>query len=199
MEPLDFRDLDHDIIHQVPGKVALHYAVLPLRKENGGLVFGSESAIDPVSLAALSRKVHCQVSYVIVPRGQVVVGLRYWYGHQQVQEHQQLLERAVSAGFLSKADAKKIWGEYVAGQIFFAEVLVSEHKLDDAVLRAVLLRYEHSDMLFGEFLVQEGVVSQEAVDNALDRQRKLQPSLNSLLHKAGIGSLQLSRLAGEGL
>jgi adsorption protein B len=78
-------------------------------------------------------------------------------------------------------------------------VLVSEHKLDDAVLRAVLLRYEHSDMLFGEFLVQEGVVSQEAVDNALDRQRKLQPSLNSLLHKAGIGSLQLSRLAGEGL
>jgi adsorption protein B len=199
MEPLDFRDLDPDIIHQVPGKVALHYAVLPLRKENGGLVFGSESAIDPVSLAALSRKVHCKVSYVIVPRGQVVVGLRYWYGHQQVQEHQQLLERAVSAGFLSKADAKKIWGEYVAGQIFFAEVLVSEHKLDDAVLRAVLLRYEHSDMLFGEFLVQEGVVSQEAVDNALDRQRKLQPSLNSLLHKAGIGSLQLSRLAGEGL
>ncbi len=199
MEAIDFRDLDAELVQSVPAKIALHYAVLPLRKDNGTLVLGSESAIDPVSLAALSRKVSLKVSYVIVPRGQVVVGLRYWYAQQQIMEQQKLLEKTVRAGFLSQSVADKLWEEYVAGQILFAEVLVSEHKLDDAVLRAVLLRYEHSNLLLGEYLVQEGVVSQEAVDSALEQQKKLQPSLKNLLQRAGVGSLQLSRLAGEGL
>lgn len=199
MEAIDFRDLDAELVQSVPAKIALHYAVLPLRKDNGTLVLGSESAIDPVSLAALSRKVSLKVSYVIVPRGQVVVGLRYWYAQQQIMEQQKLLEKTVRAGFLSQSVADKLWEEYVAGQILFAEVLVSEHKLDDAVLRAVLLRYEQSNLLLGEYLVQEGVVSQEAVDSALEQQKKLQPSLKNLLQRAGVGSLQLSRLAGEGL
>lgn len=198
-EAIDFLTLDAELIAAVPPKIALHYAVLPLRSENDVLIFASESAIDPVSLAALSRKIKRRVSYVIVPRGQVVVGLRYWYGQQQVQEKRQLLARAARAGFISKEQASRLWEEYVAGQILFAEVLISDHKLDDAVLKAVLLRYEHSDMLFGEFLVQEGVVSQQAVDNALDRQKKLQPSLKGLLHKAGVGRLQIAQLAGEGL
>lgn len=198
-EAIDFLTLDAELIAAVPPKIALHYAVLPLRSENDVLIFASESAIDPVSLAALSRKIKRRVSYVIVPRGQVVVGLRYWYGQQQVQEKRQLLARAARAGFISKEQASRLWEEYVAGQILFAEVLISDHKLDDAVLKAVLLRYEHSDMLFGEFLVQEGVVSQQAVDNALDRQKKLQPSLKGLLHKAGVGRLQIAQLAGEAL
>jgi adsorption protein B len=198
-EAIDFLTLDAELIAAVPPKIALHYAVLPLRSENDVLIFASESAIDPVSLAALSRKIKRRVSYVIVPRGQVVVGLRYWYGQQQVQEKRQLLARAARAGFISKEQASRLWEEYVAGQILFAEVLISDHKLDDAVLKAVLLRYEQSDMLFGEFLVQEGVVSQQAVDNALDRQKKLQPSLKGLLHKAGVGRLQIAQLAGEAL
>lgn len=198
-EAIDFLTLDAELIAAVPPKIALHYAVLPLRSENDVLIFASESAIDPVSLAALSRKIKRRASYVIVPRGQVVVGLRYWYGQQQVQEKRQLLARAARAGFISKEQASRLWEEYVAGQILFAEVLISDHKLDDAVLKAVLLRYEHSDMLFGEFLVQEGVVSQQAVDNALDRQKKLQPSLKGLLHKAGVGRLQIAQLAGEAL
>ncbi len=194
-QTIDFRLLNPELIHSVPAKVALHYAVLPLRAaDDGTLIFASESAIDPVSLAALSRKVKGKVSYVIVPRGQVVVGLRYWYGQQQIQEKQRLLERTVAAGFLTESQADALWDEYVAGQIFFAEVLVSENKLDDAVLRAVLLRYEHSDMLFGEFLVQQGVVSQQAVNDALARQKMLQPSLEGLLYKAGISSLRLACL-----
>lgn len=198
MEPIDFCELDPTLIQAIPAKIALHYAVLPVRQAEGVLIFASESAIDPVSLAALSRKVKSNVRYVIVPRGQVVVGLRYWYGQQQIKEKQQLLESTVKAGYLTKSQASRVWEEYVAGQIFFAEVLLGEHQLNDAVLRAVLLRYEHSDMLFGEFLVQEGVVSQQAVDDALARQKKLQPSLKSLLQKAGVGSLQLACLAGEG-
>lgn len=59
--------------------VALHYAVLPLRLENDELIVGSEDGIDPVSLAALTRKVGRKVRYVIVLRGQIVTGLRHWY------------------------------------------------------------------------------------------------------------------------
>jgi len=193
-QPVDFRKLNPELIHSVPAKIALHYAILPLRVADGTLIFASESAIDPVSLAALSRKVKSKVGYVIVPRGQVVVGLRYWYGQQQIQHKRRLLERTVAAGFLTQSQANNLWDEYVAGQIFFAEVLVSENKLDEAVLRAVLLRYERSDMLFGEFLVQQGVVGQQTVNEALARQQKLQPSLQGLLQKAGISSLQLACL-----
>ncbi|WP_435948149.1 cyclic di-3',5'-guanylate-activated glycosyltransferase NfrB [Dryocola sp. BD586] len=193
-QPFDFRKLNPELIHSVPAKIALHYAILPLRVADGTLIFASESAIDPVSLAALSRKVKSKVGYVIVPRGQVVVGLRYWYGQQQIQHKRRLLERTVAAGFLTQSQANNLWDEYVAGQIFFAEVLVSENKLDEAVLRAVLLRYERSDMLFGEFLVQQGVVGQQTVNEALARQQKLQPSLQGLLQKAGISSLQLACL-----
>lgn len=197
MEPLDFRQVDPKLLEKVPAKIALHYGVLPIRLEDRTLTFASESSIDPVSLAALSRKVDYNVKYVIVPRGQVVVGARYWYGHSNVQEQIQLLARTVEAGLLTQQQADDLWDEYVAGQILFAEVLTSERLIDDAVLKAVLLRYERSDLMFGEFLAKEGIVSQQAVDEALERQKQLQPTLEGLMKNAGIGSLQLARLAGE--
>lgn len=197
MESMDFRQIDPELLKKVPAKIALHYGVLPIRLEDRTLTFASESSIDPVSLAALSRKVDYNVKYVIVPRGQVVVGARYWYGHSNVQEQMQLLARTVEAGLLTQQQADDLWNEYVAGQILFAEVLTSERLIDDAVLKAVLLRYERSDLMFGEFLVKEGIVSQQAVDDALERQKQLQPTLEVFMKKAGIGSLQLARLAGE--
>ena len=48
-------------------------AVLPLREEGNVLVLASESDLDPVSSAALGRKLKRSVRYVIVPKGQVTV------------------------------------------------------------------------------------------------------------------------------
>ncbi len=70
------------LIAEMPASVALHYAVLPLRLENDELIVGSEDGIDPVSLAALTRKVGRKVRYVIVLRGQIVTGLRHWSARQ---------------------------------------------------------------------------------------------------------------------
>ncbi|AIR66456.1 cyclic di-3',5'-guanylate-activated glycosyltransferase NrfB [Cedecea neteri] len=196
MEIIDSRRLDEKLVKSVSANVALHYAVLPLREEQGTLIFASESAIDPVSLAALGRKVQRPVSYIIVPRGEVVVGLRRWY-LQSENDPSELLTRAVNAEMLSPEQAEAIWQEYVSGQILFAEVLITESHLDEAVLKAVLLRYERSEMQFGDFLVQEQVVDQHAVDHALEQQKILQPSLSGLMHKAGLSSLQISSLAGE--
>ncbi|NIF31640.1 phage adsorption protein NrfB [Enterobacter sp. Cy-643] len=196
MEIIDSRRLDESLVKSVSANVALHYAVLPLREEQETLIFASESAIDPVSLAALGRKVQRPVSYVIVPRGEVVVGLRRWY-LQADNDPSELLSRAVNTEMLSPEQAEAIWQEYVSGQILFAEVLITESHLDEAVLKAVLLRYERSEMQFGDFLVQEQVVDQHAVDHALEQQKILQPSLSGLMHKAGLSSLQISSLAGE--
>ncbi|AIR62207.1 bacteriophage N4 adsorption protein B [Cedecea neteri] len=197
MERMDCRCLDKRLIAELPSGVARHYAVLPLREEPDKLVLASESLLDPVSLAALARKIGRPVRYVIVPRGEVVVGLRHGYGEAQNTGQFALLSRAAAAGMLSPKRAEALWHEYVSGQILFAEVLITESYLDAAVLKAVLLRYERSDMQFGDFLVQEGVVGQSAVDHALEQQKKLQPSLSGLMHSAGLSSLQISSLIGE--
>ncbi|OAT19472.1 type II secretory pathway ATPase/Tfp pilus assembly pathway ATPase [Buttiauxella noackiae ATCC 51607] len=197
MESIDPLALDESLIKSVPAKVVLHHAVLPLRMEGDTLILACENSIDPVSLSALGRKLERNVSYVIVPRGQVVIGLRHWYGEEQSTKEKQLLDSAVKENLLTKAQADEIWDKYVSGQLLFAEVLSNESHLNEAVLRAVLLRYERSDLMFGEFLVQEGVVSQHVVDHALAQQKRLQPSLKGLLKKAGISGLQQIQLAGE--
>lgn len=197
MERIDCRCLDKRLVQAVPAGVARHYAVLPLREEPAALVFASESPIDPVSLAALARKVGRRVRYVVVPLGEVVVGLRRWYGETQKYQQHALLSSAAAAGLLRPQQAEALWGEYVSGQILFAEILVAENYLHKTVLNAALLRYEHTEMLFGEFLVQEQVVDQPAIDHALAQQQKLQPSLSWLMQKAGLSRLQISSLAGE--
>ena len=75
--------------------VALHYAVLPLRLDNDELIVGSEDGIDPVSLAALTRKVGRKVRYVIVLRGQIVTGLRHWYARRRGHDPRAMLYNAV--------------------------------------------------------------------------------------------------------
>ncbi|MDH8174136.1 glycosyl transferase family protein, partial [Klebsiella pneumoniae] len=74
-ESIDAWQIPSSLIAEMPASVALHYAVLPLRLENDELIVGSEDGIDPVSLAALTRKVGRKVRYVIVLRGQIVTGL----------------------------------------------------------------------------------------------------------------------------
>lgn len=68
-ESIDAWQIPSSLIAEMPASVALHYAVLPLRLENDELIVGSEDGIDPVSLAALTRKVGRKVRYVIVLRG----------------------------------------------------------------------------------------------------------------------------------
>jgi adsorption protein B len=53
-EPVETRDLPRELLRELPKELALHYAVLPLREERATLVIGSESYLDPVSLAALA-------------------------------------------------------------------------------------------------------------------------------------------------
>jgi adsorption protein B len=174
------------VIEQLPAELAWRYAVLPLREHGRTLVLASESDLDPVSTAALARKLKRPVSYVIVPKGQVTVGLRHWHGGSGTDDPRRTLEEAVAGNRLTAARAEMLWQEYVSRQVLFAEVLMSLGHLDRAALCAVLLRHERSTLNLGEYMVAQGIISQAALHEALELQETLQCSMSSLLEREGL-------------
>lgn len=193
-EAVDAYSLSPQLIGRVPAAMAMHYAILPLREEGKTLVVASESDIDPVSLAALERKLERPVRYVIARRGEVTVGLRRWYLPKLQADPRELLDAAIDQGLITPAQGQAIWQEYVPQQVLFAEILMSLGHLDTAALKALLLRHERSSQSLREFLVDEGVISQHTLQEALQLQDQLQPSMPQLLQRAGVTMEQLDHL-----
>jgi adsorption protein B len=193
-EDVDALSIDRQVIEQLPADLAARYAVLPLREEGRTLVLASEGEVDPVSAAALARKLKRPVCSVIVPKGQVTVGLRHWYPQRPVEDPRRALEEAVTAGTLSKAKAEGIWQEYVSRQVLFAEILMSLGHLDRAALTAVLLRHDRASCSLGEYMVGLGMISAAAVEEALELQQMLQGSIDSLLKREGVTTLDAAEL-----
>lgn len=194
MESIDAWQIDRTLIDKMPEAVALRYAVLPLRLEERTLTVASEDGIDPVSLAALNRKMEYNVKYVIVPRGQVVTGLRHWYARLRGHDDRALLDSAVEKGWLSTEQAQTLWQRFVPSQLLFAEVLTSLGKINNSAMNALLLRHERSHLPLGEFLVTEGVITQKTLDDVLELQEKLQLSMPELLKSAGLSDEQLAEI-----
>jgi bacteriophage N4 adsorption protein B len=182
-EEVDTLSIDSSVIDQLPADLAVHYAVLPLREERRTLVLASEGELDRVSAAALARKLNRPVSCVIVPKGQVTVGLRYWHPQQPTDDARLLLDAAVAAGLMRPDNAAALWQEHVSRQVLFAEVLMSLGHLDRAALTSVLLRHDRGASSLGEYMVRMGIVSAAAVHEALELQKTLQGSMKSLLER----------------
>lgn len=185
-ENMDSLTLDSALINMVPPEVALHYAVLPLRIEDETLVLASESYVDPVSLAAIGRKISRLVRYVIVPKGQVVIGLRQWYAKQDLETGCRMITSIVQQKHLSSTEAASIWDEYVSRQLFLGDILHSLGRIDTAALSALMLRRERTPMVLGEYLVDQGVITRLVLDEALQLQQQLQVSIATLLQRAGV-------------
>jgi adsorption protein B len=158
--------------------------VLPIRVVGRTLVLATEGGVDPVSASTLARKLDRPIACVIVPRGQVTVGLRRWHGRGEGNPRQ-AIDAAARAGALSEAKAEALWQQYVSRQVLFAEVLMSLGHLDPAALRGVLLSPERGTQRLGAYMVGIGLLSQAALDEALEIQKKLQGSLEALLEREG--------------
>jgi adsorption protein B len=179
--------LEERFVCLLPAEIALHYAVIPIREEGRTLVLASESEVDPVSIAALSRKLRRPVSYVIAPKGQVTVAVRQWYARGNSATPRALIDQAMAENQITAGEAEALWQQYVSRQVLFAEVLMSLGHLDVAALSSVLLRHERaSSMRLGEYLVAEGIISEAVLQEALELQQTLQGSLESVLERAGI-------------
>jgi len=187
-EDVDTLSLDRRVIEQLPADLAAHYAVVPLREDGRTLVLASEGELDPVSTAALARRLKRPVAYVIVPIGQVTVGLRHWYLQQPADAPRRMLAEAVAGG-LSSDRAGELWQEYVSQQLLFAEILMSLGHLDRAALTAVLLRHERAASSLGEYMVSLGILSAAAVEEALQLQETLQGSMGALLEREHVMAL----------
>ncbi len=180
-ESIDPYTIPKDLIEIVPAAIALHYAILPIRLEKSGLVLASESALDPISLAAIGRKLHHQILYVIVPKGQVTIGLRKWYARNKSADPRQALDGALAAGKIETNQANEIWQFYISRQILLAEILVSLGHINEAALRALLLQHSDSNLYLGDFLVDKNIITSETLEKALELQRKLQPEISQLI------------------
>lgn len=181
VESIDPYAIPETVIDSMPVSVALQYGILPLRQENQFLLVASESALDPIALGAISRKVGCQIKYVIAPKGQVTVGLRKWYAHQRPDDPKNNLNEALAAGKINANQADEIWNFYVSRQVLLAEVLVSLGHINEAALRALLLQHSVTNVFLGDFLVDKNIISQETLQKALLLQSEFQPDICQLI------------------
>ena len=94
-------DLDHSLVESLPKKMALKYSVLPIGWEDGVLILGKESALSPVGLSAIKRKLGVPVRWVITTNGAVTLGLRYWYLDDRSVNPNPEIQRAINEGKLS--------------------------------------------------------------------------------------------------
>lgn len=170
-----------EIAALLPAPLALHYSVVPLREKGETLILASESVIDPVSLAALERKLGKPVRYLIAPKGEVTVELRRLYARQHGEPARELLAWAVERKRVSAEQAKELWKLYVSRQLMLGEVLQALGRIDSAVLTALLLRHEQSDDSLGLFLVNQGALTRATLDEALRLQQQLQVTMAQLL------------------
>ena len=182
-EFLGERLIPDEIAALVPAHLALHYSVVPLREEGEALILASESVIDPVSHAALERKLERPVRYLIAPKGEVTVELRRLYARQHGEPARELLAWAVERKRVSAEQAKELWKFYVSRQLMLGEVLQALGRIDTAVLNALLLRQEQSDDSLGLFLVNQGALTQATLDEALRLQQQLQVTMAQLLRR----------------
>lgn len=189
-DSIDPYAIDPEIIRRVAAPYARRYAILPLRLEfddhagEDTLILGSESAVDPVLLAALQRKIGLPVRYVILPRGQVTVGIRHWYSDPPQPNQRLALDAAVAQGQLSLATAQALWTQYLSSQVLLAELITSLGHLDLVTLRTVLIDYESSDLRIGDYLVQQEMITPGLLAAALARQQQIQCHIDDLIADA---------------
>ncbi|GAB2474253.1 cyclic di-3',5'-guanylate-activated glycosyltransferase NrfB [Comamonas humi] len=194
-ESLQGRPIPGATASLVPYAIALHYRVVPLRQEGDTLVLASESGLDPVSFAALQRKLRRPVRCVIAPTGEVTVELRRLYDPEDTEPAHELLAQAVHDRRLSPVQAQHLWTRYVSRQLLLSDVLLALGAIDPAVLATVLLRQERRYLALGTLLVQQGVLGAAALDEALRIQRRLQPSMAQLLRAASAAAEPVHLLA----
>ena len=180
-ESREGRSVGFELAQSVPASIALRYSVVPLRKEGDTLVLASESVIDPVSFAAMERKLGVALRYVIVPKGEVTVELRRLYARKETEPARALLKLAVQQKRVPAKEAPALWARYVSRQLLLGDVLMAVGKIDPAVLGTLLLRQEKSDHSLGRFLVEQGVLTQQALDEALRLQHALQLRMSEML------------------
>jgi adsorption protein B len=185
---IDAYALAPELIAAVPAEIALHYAILPIARESNRLVVATESAISPIALSALHRKLGFDIDYAIAEIGQVTVGLRHWYSRFRMTDPRVMLEAAIASGQLNENDRLRVWTYYVSRQVMLGEVLQTLGRIDASAFSAVLLQHASSTLPLGDYLVEHGIISEETLQHAIEVQAKIQPTMEAVITRFAMSS-----------
>jgi adsorption protein B len=109
--------------------------------------------------------------------------LRHWYSHIKGDDPRKQLDDAVAEGRLTPTQAEVTWDYFVSRQFMFAEILRSLGRIDAASLNALLLQQENTKENLGQFLVKNNIISEASLQEALEIQKQIQPSMTELITK----------------
>lgn len=186
-ESVDPETLNEALIAKLPRRWATRYGVVPIREEGQLLVVAAEGPLPPVARNALQRRIGRPIQVVVAPAGTVTYALRRWYTptgeHQDVTE---ILKRLQETGELQSEQAREIWRSYLSRQRILGDVLIEERFLESSALHQALLDYDSSDQSFGRFLVDAGYITVKTLEDALNRQKVDQPTIEQVLGEHGI-------------
>jgi adsorption protein B len=167
----------------VPPEMALHYAILPISLKANDLIVAAETALSPIALSALRRKLRLDIKYVIAEIGQVTVGLRHHYARYRMADPRDTLNAAITFGRLPESDTVRVWNDYVSRQVMLGEILQALRLIDAAAFSAVLLQHASSTLPLSEYLVEHGIISQDSLEHAIALQAQIQPTIESVINK----------------
>ncbi|MCD9505344.1 glycosyl transferase family protein [Photobacterium phosphoreum] len=180
--PCDPFDLDADVIKRLPKQLALKYSVLPIKYEMGMLILGSNKRLNPVVINVIKRQLQCDVSWVIITNGAVMLGLRYWYLNDKDINPTIKLDQAVVDKQLSLSDRQYVIDQYYASRMQLGDYLLALKLIEPTVLNQAVLAFSRtSDILFGDFLVSHQYVQSQAIDAAITLKNKQEVSIDRLI------------------
>jgi adsorption protein B len=178
---IDVYDLPSELLNSIPAEIALHYAVLPIARKANRLVLATESALSPIAMAAIRRKLGTDIEYVIAEIGQVTVGLRHSYARYRMADPLETLDAAIATGQLRENDRQAVWTYYVSRQLLLGEVLQTLGRIDATAFSAILLQHSSSTLSLGEYLVKHGILTEETLQHAIEIQKQIQPSIEAVI------------------
>lgn len=180
-ESLDAYAIPERLIATVPASIALQYGVLPIREDKGSIILASESELSPLALAALRRKLNCDIQYVIAHIGQVTVGLRHWYARVPQTNPKDVYLLALNNHPEQAENLEFAWDTFVSRQVSLGEVLQSLGHIEPAAFSALLLQHASVEQPLGAFLVEQEVISAQTLNEAIAVQQAIQPSIESAI------------------
>ncbi|MND76700.1 bacteriophage N4 adsorption protein B [compost metagenome] len=168
--PLNPFSLDPGLIEQVPRRMALHYAVLPVAEEGQTLVLACEGQVSQVSLGAISRHLKRPVRCRLAPQGRVTLGLRYWYPSARQNEE----TRHMLAVLKAHQDDAGLIERISHHQVLLGSLLQARGLVPTSLFNQALIDFDADRMSLGEHLIERGMITEQVLQEALQEQAEEQ-------------------------
>ncbi len=174
--------LSSKVVIQFPEKIAFKYAVIPIEEQGNVLILAKESALSPVARNAIERQLnHRKIRYVICQSGAVTLAIRYWYKFDKSANPDPLLQQWQAEGTLTTDEATVLRERYFSSQLLFGEALLQASLLNPAVVNQVLLNFDYGgQQKLGEYLVGEGLITEDVLQETLQLQKQRQRTIQQL-------------------